>query len=467
MAARMLDRRQRLNVLATVVFFFLAFIGAYAAVGLSGTKTGTVLALAAVGAPVLLYAGLAAPLVFPFGPYLFLTPFDRIFDVSTFGTLTRVIGILAAFAMLLYMLRTRRFVAPDRSLANWMLFFLWAIATMFWALDVPTALVTLPTVLQLFGLYVLVSMFPIDGRGLRAVIAAVVLGGTCAAAYGIYLFRNGQAWEQSTRLSIVSDNRSIDPNHFAAALILPMCLTLGLILWRREPFVRAFALTAFCIMLFAMALSGSRGATLGFGVFLLYVIIRDRVHRWGLVGLASVLGATVLIGTGGSIVQRWAAAESTGGAGRVAIWRIGLAAFKDHWLIGAGWGNFPVAFNGAYLKVYESVYTHWYRAPHNILLGIGVELGIIGLALLLLSWFGQFRMLSFISQDSPLYPMRTILEGALLALFASGLFLDIMIEKYVWVAFMVVALTRNAANAASRQQAMSLTLPQASRVAVS
>jgi O-antigen ligase len=141
--------------------------------------------------------------------------------------------------------------------------------------------------------------------------------------------------------------------------------------------------------------------------------------------------------------DRWALAQQNGGAGRMSIWHVGLLAFKQNWLVGAGYANFPFAYDRAFIHVYESFYAQWHRASHNIVLGTAVELGAIGLILLVAGWVAQFRTLRFIQPADVRFPLRLALEGALIALFVSGFFLDIMIEKYVWLAFMLVALTYN------------------------
>ena len=86
----------------------------------------------------------------------------------------------------------------------------------------------------------------------------------------------------------------------------------------------------------------------------------------------------------------------------------------------------------------------WHRAPHNLLVGTGVELGIIGLVLLLAAWGCQFNMLRKILPNEPEYPMRVALEATVIGTFIAALFLDVMIFKYVWLTFMLMALVRNA-----------------------
>jgi hypothetical protein len=179
-------------------------------------------------------------------------------------------------------------------------------------------------------------------------------------------------------------------------------------------------------------------------------LIRDR-HRISLAIVTASLTILALGISGPGYLARWALAQQNGGAGRVAIWKVGWLAFKQNWLFGAGYGNFPFAYDRAFINVFESFYAEWHRASHNILLNAAVELGVIGLVLLLLAWYGQFRLLRFIPEGDVRYPLRLALEGTLIALFVSGLFADIMIEKYVWLAFMLVVLTRNAAPVAAAQ----------------
>ena len=53
-------------------------------------------------------------------------------------------------------------------------------------------------------------------------------------------------------------------------------------------------------------------------------------------------------------------------------------------------------------------------------------------------------MMRDVPADDPDYALRLALEGALIGLFVAALFLDVMITKYVWLAFMLAALLRNA-----------------------
>jgi len=77
------------------------------------------------------------------------------------------------------------------------------------------------------------------------------------------------------------------------------------------------------------------------------------------------------------------------GEGRVDIWRVGLQALQRYWLIGAGLSNFPFAYNE--YAGFAVTYQGYSRGSHNIFLGTWVELGIIGLALMLVALWLQLR----------------------------------------------------------------------------
>lgn len=442
--SRLAQPNRRATALGFGIVLLLGLVAAYASILLSGTKTGAVLALGTTIGPALLYVSIVAPLTFPFGLYAALVPLDGLLGFTQVGTLTRIVGLAAAGAMLLYMLRTKKAVDAARQTMFWVLFYLWAGASMFWALDPAVSQLMLPTELQLFALYLVAAAFPVNLRGLQSIVAITIASSVAVAAYGVYAFHSG-GLTTTARLAISDTTGGLNPDHYAGAMILPIALAIAGLLWSRSLWVRTGCALAIVIMLWAVELSGARGATLGLGALFIYLLIRDRHHRVQLVTLAAVGCALVLAIAGGSMIARFAEASVNGGAGRMDIWHVGWLAFKNNWLVGAGYNNFPLAFDQSFLQVSQSFFTKWHRASHNILLHTGVELGIVGLALFVMAWIGQIRLAIAISPNHLLYPMRLATEGALIGLFVAGLFADIMTQKYVWLGFMLIALVRNAA----------------------
>jgi len=142
-----------------------------------------------------------------------------------------------------------------------------------------------------------------------------------------------------------------------------------------------------------------------------------------------------------SIWERFSTALSTGGAGRLSIWMVGMQAFKKYWLLGAGLGNFQDAYDRAYISVYQQINAHWSRPAHNIILGAAVELGVIGLTILLFAWFSQYKVLSTNDKHNAYYDVAIALQGALVGSFVASLFSDSMYDKYTWLVFMLTMLT--------------------------
>lgn len=436
-----LRESRRSNVIAAAVIASAGTIAAYASVVMSGSKVGVILAAIAIFGPALFYGALTAPVAFPLALYIILIPFDNLLELNEFGTLTRLLAIASGAAMVFYMLRTKRSVAPPDVLVVWLLFYLWMGATTFWAIDTQSSVLLLPTAIQLLLLYTVVAIFPMDLGRLRTVVTAAIAGGLAAAIYGIYLYKTGSAIGGHGRLWISTDTSGVDPNHFSAALLLPLALAIVGALWSRRLIARfAYGICAAAIFV-AMGYSASRGALIGVFAMVVYLLIRDR-HRIVLVGVSAVAGALVLA-TQTSLIERFQTSFSSGGAGRVDIWKVGWVALKEFWLLGAGYNNFAFAYDKAYLQVYQLHYAGFHRGPHNLLLGTGVELGLLGVALLLLAWYGHWRIVSAVPIGDSRYPVRLAVECALIGLFVAALFLDVMVEKYAWLTFMLALMVRN------------------------
>lgn len=432
---------RRANAIGAGFIALLALIAAYAGVQLAGTKTGTVLTIGAVLGPVLLVLAITSPVVFPFGLYAFLTPFDALLSFSNAGTLTAALGAASAAAMLFFALRNKRFADPDRSVGLWLLYMLWIVASAFWAIDSSRTFDMLPTALELFGLYVAVSLVRITSKDLSSVLKFTIGGGLAASAYMLYLIHTGVA-VHSDRMYLRTDTTFWNPDFLSTALILPLTISLQAAISSRNTFTRIASVVAIAVIVPTMILSGARGPELGALAAFLYLGWRDK-NRWKILGCAAAVVCVSAIAFQSSLATRWADALTGGGAGRTNIWHVGWLAFKQNWLFGAGFNNFPQAYNQVYMQVFQPLNVGWSKDSHNILIGNGVELGIIGLILLLLAWYYQFRALSHVGESDERYPVRLALEASLIGLFVSGLFADIMLIKCSWLLFMLINLTRN------------------------
>jgi len=411
-----------------------------------GTKTGLALGVAAIGMPVAIYLAITRPLLFPFGLYVVLIPFDNLLGISHWGTLTRLAAICSGLAVAFWAVRKRQILPVRPPVILWGMFVLWSAATFSWALNIsPYAQASLGTLVQLFLLYAALSLIPVTDRDLSVIIMCVILGAVAAAAFGLYLYTHGMA-NYGGRLYInlgassshsLSQDR-IDPNAFAAALLLPMSLSLMRFLSARRLWGKIAWFSMTLLLLTAIVESGSRGALLAvaciFGFFLWKSRFRAQLLPVAVVG---VIGSLFVA----SIWERFSTAFSTGGAGRLSIWMVGVQAFKKYWLLGAGLGNFQDAYDRVYVSVYQQINAHWSRPAHNTVLGAAVELGVIGLTIMLLAWFAQYKVIATNNKRSAYYDVSIALQGALVGLFVASLFSDSMYEKYTWLVFMLITLT--------------------------
>ena len=428
------------NTVAWVAIAGLAIAAMLGAIMLAGTKTGTALALLAVAGPICAYAAFRAPLIFPFGIFVLLVPFDNVLLFSSAGTITKFVAIAAGGTIAFWLLRTRKFVTPDKSLVWWFAFYFWAVTSLMWAIDPMFGMAHVWTTLQLLSLFAAISLMPIDRRTFNMIVTLVILSGALGGLYGAYLFHHGMGVSKDNRLFIQSDESVIDPNQFAAALILPFCLALSAVTQSRTVTSAVLGGAAVLSIAAGAAVAGSRGAILAMGIAFTYMLVRSQkriaLAAFGLGGLAVALGAF------GNALSRFSYATSTGGAGRSDIWKVGIAAFREHPIFGSGFSNFPLAYDHAFLSVSESYYTRWHRASHNLIVQTSVELGIIGTIIILTAWWKSARSLRVISPESTLYSVRIALEATLLGLFVAALFLDMVQDKYLWLALIIIALAR-------------------------
>lgn len=441
-------RKLNFSVLGSLVVASGA-LAAWATVKLAGTKTGAALALTSIFGPVCFYLAVTAPLIFPFTLYAILAPFDNLLSLPEFGTLTKLVGAMTGGVLVVYLVRTRLAMAPPLPLLLWGALAVWMAASAFWAIDDTLVLQMLPTALELVVLYAVVAIYPSTRRDLYYVLAAILVGGVAAAAYGAYLFHSGNGVEgnrlyvglNTAMKSQSSGEGVIDPNKFASSLLLPMALSVVYTLNSRAMWAKLVFAAVWLVLLVGVGISGSRGAAVATIAMLLYLFIRGP-WKVGMIAMALV-GAIGPVLSRGSLVTRFNDVVSQGGSGRLDIWKLGLQAIRDHWLLGAGYNNFTQATSQAFLLVSQRFNTKFQVGSHDLIIGTMAELGLPGIVLTIWAWVATFRLLRVIPSEDEDFPLRLALEAAMVGLFISALFLDIMATKYAWLAFMAVTLCYN------------------------
>jgi len=201
-----------------------------------------------------------------------------------------------------------------------------------------------------------------------------------------------------------------DPNDFAQMLLITV--SLSFIWWSRNWLTNVlFVLLPASILLYAVYLTHSRGALVAI-VVMVAVAFRRRFRLLGSVTLAAAVAIALLLSrfTGGREIGM------SGGADRLEIWSDGWELFKQSPLYGHGLGSFGDTMN---------------IAPHNSVILVAVELGLIGLvvwvSIFVLS-FAQLNRIVTPSDDTPPDPTlrqhAVCLETALAAFLATSWFLS-------------------------------------------
>lgn len=424
------------------------FIPFLAAVSLAPHRGVTpLLALGFIAGPLALGAWLACkrPLATLVALYIGLAPIDFLLVYSSGVTISRLIGLLA-IGTLLFMVTIRGSnLRLPRSALAWLIAFAFMAASLIWAGDQPKSIERLMQTGLPILIMTLAGLSRCDRTDVRAMLLAVVAGGTAVSLYAVMHpppHAAAAAGALQNRLVVSNGNASIDPNGLAFSLMAPLAIALAATL-SGDPRRRAIAALIATIIIGAILLTESRGGLLGLGVMLVWLAIRSRERL--------IAGALIALAAAGSIIQGSAwerlfsnASSNIEGAGRLPIWRVGFEAFRQHWLIGNGYGTFTDAFDQVYLFVPHAFITGWSREAHNLVIASFVELGIFGGALVLLAWWCQFRELRNVPDEDDDAWLRLAMETGILGVFTTAMFLDILFLKPAWVLPILIVVISNA-----------------------
>lgn len=453
---------ERLRVSDRAAFFLvLAVPGGVIACAAIATKADLLFQVTAMAiALVALLFGLRWPLLLLFVFAAFI-PIEELIRFGELGSLSRIAGLL--FAVAYGLPRLGRLTLRAMPLSAWA-FVGWAGLSVGWALDPTVALAELETLVQLFVVAVLVADVVVHQPNVvRPLMWVYCLSAAVTALVGIEpLFAGGLA--AGVRIAAFQGQ---DEAQFAAVLLPALIFSLYELLNRR--FLVASAAVAMACTA-GIVLSGTRGSWLSMAVIVVLFILPRLMPRQRLaavvVTIMLILAAMQLPGAVALVTQRTDIALSSGGAGRVDIWSVGMVIFGSAPVTGVGFANFPVAFTTD--RVMASAATTdpgTSRAPHSIIVGTLGELGLVGFILLAL----------FIA---PLLLRRgwgaeaAAIQAALASVIVAALFLDVISNrKQVWLLFGIAAglayLGRDNVSATRKRTVRGETTGQSSRPASS
>ncbi len=387
------------------------------------------------------------PVEIALGGLGFVIPWDSISLLGAAGesgsSLTFFAGILALAVLPPIGLATDRLRIPPRAALYWTLFVVLGGVSILWATDEGVIHDRMHTALPLLALYLAATAFCFTRRELLGVFACTISG---AFLSSVYALRN--APDGIGRISLVFSSSVTDPNQFANLMLLAISLSFGMLLAFQHTWVRIVVGTALAVILYSVFMTMSRGALIALGTIIVVYLVRMRANRRIVIPVA--LASSLLLLLPGIFFARLQHSIAGRGAGRFDIWTAGLYALKDNFLYGAGLDNFPVIYQR--YAGYAPTYWGYYRAPHNIYLGVSVELGILGITLLLLAFGSQLRDAHLALKASRQFDWIIPLEAACWAMLVDGMSLDILWRKSFWLTWMLLAATVRLHNAENAQK---------------
>ena len=423
--------------------------------GWCGSKTGMALAIAIIFIPPALIFSIKRPWLFPVAFYALLVPSDSYLNITSGSSVTKVAGAMAFLAIIFWIARKRRAVNPGVSTAMWIGYFVWATASLLWAVNVDVNVLTYyGTLAMLVVLYLGFVIVPVDEDEFKFMLAAFIIGSCIAAIFGAIIFSGGQYINQG-RLKghFDTEGNHLSSDYFAASMVFPIGAVVMAALRERWGFKKIMYLGAFAILMVGQYVVGSRGAIVADAATIGYFFWKNRYRaQLTFVTVCGLLVSFLYPNIWARFVAPDRSGADNGGSGRIPIWKVGLVAVKHYWLFGAGLDNFSTVYNKYFLTVWNTFYTNWNRGPHNIILEVIVELGVIGTIFLCLGWWYTFKAVDFIPKGHRLYDMRVMIEGGVFGTFVSALFVHIMHQKFTWWMFALVLAARTMASGVIRAE---------------
>jgi O-antigen ligase len=370
------------------------------------------------------------PVVSTFGLYALLACSFDVVPLLEGSTLTKPIGVLAGAVLASAALVERRLGRPPSAALWWGLFVLWAALSAGWALDAGVALARLRILLSFFFLYLVTVAFRPSRKEFYWVCALTVLGGVMAAGWGYLFGLSEEATGNAARARIVIGDQGSNPNHLGRTLILPLALAIAGYVGMRGVIQRAMAVGCVGLIGVGIYISMSRAALAAMIVMISVLWYRMRA-RWQILVAAVILLAFSMMMPDqfyrrvGSTVT----GEDSTGAGRTEIWKVGFEALERFGILGAGLDNFTEVHS---LKVASA---GGGRGAHNMYLSVWVELGGIGLGLMLAALGSHFLAVWRARKAGHGSVVLAALEAACLGVLVLAIFGDSMWSKSFWLAW--------------------------------
>ena len=325
-----------------------------------------------------------APSVFVIAALMASVPLENSTVLPEIGSISRLIGLLAAAAVLIDSVtgvEIRRLHAAHAPLA---LFVIWSAWTCFWSVDPELSTERFTTNLQLLILVWLIWQSVRDLRHLRIVLEGFVLGSCAAVLFTIVKSRNLEAID-----AIRYAGAGADPNELGLTLALSLPMAYYLFATARALPARVFWLLTLPFCMIGIVLTASRAGLIAtvlvmLGISVWHFLTSSRMRLAPFVAGFLLLAAGVVF-TPKADLERYATIGDEVSSGRIGkrtrIWRVGMELFSERPLTGIGAATFGYASEPLLGKD---------LVAHNVYVSILTETGIVGFLIFASALAGLF-----------------------------------------------------------------------------
>lgn len=180
------------------------------------------------------------------------------------------------------------------------------------------------------------------------------------------------------------------PNQLAGLLLALLPFLIALMLCTKSIVLKLLLVAGGMLTLFVLLLTGARIALIALALMALFYILRSKRKVLNF-AVATVLALALWFSLPKQYQDRYLTVKHYAEGGnlddsnklRLQIWDAGWRMFLDHPILGVGAGQFPTAYGTVYAGKFH---TAWMN-PHNLLLQVTCELGLVGLFV-----FGNFLL---------------------------------------------------------------------------
>lgn len=309
--------------------------------------------------------------------FIFVIPWENSIEVRSVGTISRLLGLIAAGSWLVAVVVEGNLRRPGLYTGLVAAFVAWSAISVFWSIDPESTSRVVWTYAQLLVfIYLLWDLYRTPSS-IRTALQTYTLGSFVAVA-SILINLTIDHGRPVTRFT--AEGFNADTAGLILAIGMPVAWALGMLQVRehRGGMLRWLNFSYMPLAFLGIALTATRTALIATVPAILFAIAslgRLSVRRRIVISLFAIAGVLAIIPLiPQTSVERFltTGSEISSGAlgGRGYIWKMGLRTYAEHPILGVGAGAFKVAVGIG-------------KVAHNTLISVLVELGLVGISLFL------------------------------------------------------------------------------------